>query len=156
MQTIERETPGLRPTGRADDTTGTRTESGGGDTAARGFRWLVGVSTVLVFVQAILAGRGWFVDYDLIEVHGYLGSLTFVVVIGQLGLAFVAWRRGILGVAPAVLSALLLLLVTSQLGLGYAGRESAAAASWHVPNGVLIFGVLAGLLSQASQRRVGY
>ncbi|MDQ3512739.1 MAG: hypothetical protein M3462_03590 [Chloroflexota bacterium] len=156
MRTIEHETTGAVPGGRTGDRTGTPESIGGGVAAARGFRWLVGVSTVLVFVQAILAGRGWFITPDLLELHGYLGSLTFVIVIGQLGLAFVAWRRGVLGIAPAVLSALLLLLVTSQLGLGYAGRESAAAASWHIPNGVLIFGVLAGLLGQAGGRRVGY
>ncbi|MEJ7763566.1 MAG: hypothetical protein WKF80_12305 [Thermomicrobiales bacterium] len=156
MQTFDRETTGARRPTRTDDLTGTHENTGGGVAAARGFRWLVAVSTVLVFVQALLAGRGWFITPDLLKVHGYLGSLTFVIVIGQLGLAFVAWRRGVLGIAPAILSALLLLLVTSQLGLGYAGRESAAAASWHIPNGVLIFGVLAGLLGQAGGRRVGY
>jgi hypothetical protein len=41
-------------------------------------------------------------------------------------------------------------LVTAQIGLGYAGRESAGAASWHVPNGVIIFGLTVALFGLVS------
>jgi hypothetical protein len=32
----------------------------------------------------------------------------------------------------------LLALTFAQVGLGYVGRETAAAAAWHIPNGVAI------------------
>lgn len=93
----------------------------------------------LVLVQAFLAGRGWFVDFDLIEIHGYLGNAVFLIAILQLALALGVGLRGPrLGV-----SAVILILVFAQVGLGYAGRESAVSASWHIPNGVLIFGLAA-------------
>jgi len=33
------------------------------------------------------------------------------------------------------------LLVSIQIGMGYAGRTSLGAAAWHIPNGVAIFGL---------------
>lgn len=111
-----------------------------------GFRGVAVVTAVLVLVQALLAGQGLFVDTGRIEVHGWVGNATFLAAIALLAAAFAAWRRGTLGRSAVVLSAVLLLLTVAQLGLGYSGRESSAAASWHVPNGVLIFGVSAALL----------
>jgi hypothetical protein len=40
------------------------------------------------------------------------------------------------------------LLVVAQLGLGYSGRESATAMSFHIPNGVLIFGLSVAIVAQ--------
>ena len=115
------------------------------------FRWVAVMTATLVMVQALLAGRGWFVEVGLIEVHGWVGNATFLAAIALLVAAFAAWRRGALGRGVVILSGLLLVLVVAQLGLGYSGRESAAAASWHVPNGVLIFGLSAALLVLASE-----
>ena len=43
----------------------------------------------------------------------------------------------------------LVALAFAQIGLGYVGRETTAAAAWHIPMGVTIFGLacyqLAGL-----------
>ena len=113
------------------------------------FRWVAVTTAILVMVQALLAGRGWFVDVGLIEVHGWVGNATFLVAVTQWGVAFLAWRRRVVGRTELVLSGLLVLLIVAQLGLGYAGRESAGAAAWHVPNGVLIFGATAALLTRA-------
>ena len=131
-----------------------RTPTAGFD-AARAARWAAAVTTVLVLVQAVLAGRGWFVDVGLIEVHGWVGNATFLAVVGQVVLACAARNRWAAGRAELGLSALLLVLVVAQIGLGYGGRESSAAASWHVPNGVLIFGVTAAILALALPRRAG-
>ncbi len=97
----------------------------------------------VVLLQAILAGRGWFLDGDIIKVHGYVGNATFLLSVA-LALLGRAATRSIRAVAPLVL---LVILITIQTGLGYAGRDNATAAAWHVPNGVLIFGlsVLAGV-----------
>jgi hypothetical protein len=121
----------------------------------REYRWAVVATAALVLVQAVLAGRGWFVDLALIEIHGWVGNATFLTAIGQAALAFAGWRRGTLGRAEVVLGGLLVALVVAQIGLGYSGRESAGAASWHVPNGVLIFGVSAASLALALAGRRG-
>ena len=121
--------------------------------AARLFRWTAAVTAVLVLVQAILAGRGWFLnDFDLIDVHGWVGNVTFLAAIALVALAFAGQGRGALGRLELGLSALLVILVVAQLGLGYGGRESADAAAWHIPNGVLIFGVTAALLALSLPR----
>ncbi len=90
-----------------------------------------------VLIQAVLAGRGWFLDGDVIKIHGYVGNATFLLTIA-LAMLGLAATRSIRVVLPL---ALLVILTTAQIGLGYAGRDSAAAAAWHVPNGVLIFGL---------------
>lgn len=91
----------------------------------------------LVLFQAFLAGRGWFKDYDLIDVHGMVANVVFLVAVAQAALAFLAVGRGV----PLLLAGVLVVLVVVQIGLGFAGRESAEAAAWHIPNGVLIAGL---------------
>jgi len=90
-----------------------------------------------VLIQAVLAGRGWFLDGDVIKIHGYVGNATFLLAVALATLGLAA-TRSIRVVLPL---ALLVILTTVQIGLGYAGRDSATAAAWHVPNGVLIFGL---------------
>jgi hypothetical protein len=120
------------------DSNGPRTERSG---LVSAYRVAASLTAVLVLVQAILAGRGLFRDADLIDVHGYVGNAVFLLVVVQGGLA-VALRgpAGRSGVFLALNGALIALTV-AQIGLGYAGRESGEAAAWHVPNGVLIFGL---------------
>jgi len=55
-------------------------------------------------------------------------------------------RRGD-GVAFAIAVALMALSF-AQVGLGYVGRETTAAAAWHVPVGVTIFGLACFQLSE--------
>jgi hypothetical protein len=88
----------------------------------------------LVLLQALLAGRGLYKDYDLIDVHGLVANVVFLVAVAQAVLAFLAVGRG----APVLLSGALVILVVVQIALGYAGRDSGEAAAWHIPNGVLI------------------
>jgi hypothetical protein len=111
------------------------------------YRWVTVLTAGLVLVQAILAGRGWFVDLDLIDVHGFVGNLVFLVVIGQAVAAFLGRSRGKVGRLELGLSGLLVVLVVAQIGLGYSGRETAGAAAWHIPNGVLIFGIATALMT---------
>jgi hypothetical protein len=163
--------PARRIRGAADDATGasTPTPSGregenvqethdrmnsadgrAGSSTARWLRWLAGATALLVLVQAVLIGRGFFADApSLVLRHGETGNLTFLAAIALVVLAFVGWRRGNLGLRPLVVSLLLLVLVVAQLGLGYVGRESGEAAAWHVPNGVLIFGLTVALFGLA-------
>ena len=116
----------------------------------RALQWVAGITALLVLIQAVLIGQGLFTSAGLIPRHGEVGNLTFLAVIVLVVLAFLGWRRGAFGSRPLVVSVVLLVLVTAQIGLGYAGRESAGAASWHVPTGVLIFGLTVGLFGLVS------
>jgi|GEM_PF-1717551 len=91
---------------------------------------------VLVLAQASLAGQALFNEGD-IGLHGIFGNVSFA-----LGLAAAIFAG--LGRVPRWLlaaSALTLACLFGQTGLGYAGRESLDAATWHIPLGVAIFGL---------------
>lgn len=92
----------------------------------------------LVLVQALIAGRSdrLFGSWSIVA-HGALGNVVLVVALMGLILAILARQ----GRAVIVGTAVLLVLITAQIGLGYAGRRSAEAAAWHIPNGVAIFGL---------------
>lgn len=102
-------------------------------TAHRALAYLM---PVLVLVQAAIAGQHLF-EGASISVHGILGNVTFALTIAGVALAL---ARRCDGVVFAVAVALLA-LAFAQVGLGYVGRETTAAAAWHIPNGVAIFGL---------------
>ena len=93
--------------------------------AARRVHAVLAIATVaLVLVQAVLAGRALFGTWS-ITVHGVLGNVTFAVVLATIAAAAAA-RLGRHGVVVAVVLAV---VVTAQVGLGYAGREQPDAAA---------------------------
>ncbi|MBM3662705.1 MAG: hypothetical protein FJW94_07430 [Actinobacteria bacterium] len=96
---------------------------------------------VLILVQAVLAGQSLF-EGSSISVHGYVGNGTFAVAVIA---AFVALAARV-PVWVLSTNALLALLLFFQTGLGYVGRDSALAASWHIPLGVSAFGLAAAAL----------
>jgi hypothetical protein len=57
------------------------------------------------------------------------------------------------GVKIVIWNAALLVLVISQIGLGYSGRDSADAAAVHVPMGVLTFGLSVLIAGMAFSQR---
>jgi hypothetical protein len=100
---------------------------------ARAHLLLAWALPVLVLVQAALAGQWLFQGGD-IALHGILGNTTFALTVVGVVLTVV---RNLPGRAFAVAVALVALSF-AQVGLGYVGRETAAAAAWHIPNGVAI------------------
>jgi hypothetical protein len=105
---------------------------------------LIGAAiVVLVLVQASLAGQYLFYGDQVIVLHGILGNITFALTAVGVVLAVV---RRLPGQAFAVAVALLA-LTFAQVGLGYVGRESQAAASWHIPVGVGIAALAAAQLT---------
>jgi heme A synthase len=69
-------------------------------------------------------------------VHGVVGNVTFAFALATL---ILAWRARL---RPATtVAAVLVVLISAQIGLGYSGRDSLEAAAWHVPMGVTIFGL---------------
>jgi hypothetical protein len=116
--------------------------------ALRAFTVVTIVMAVLVLAQAALAGR--FLNYsaeNLRTLHGTLGNIVFLLAIVQLVLVLVAGIRSRTRAALLSMSVTLLVLVAAQVGLGYAGRAQALPASLHIPNGVLIFGLLMSNIS---------
>lgn len=109
---------------------------------------LASTLTAIILFQATLAGRFLFEAGD-IAFHGYLGNGSFV-----LGLAIAA--VAVFGRVPRpalMVSLALLVALFTQIGLGYAGRETAAAAAWHIPMGVTCLGLAAALITLAAVLR---
>ena len=115
---------------------------------------LAAANVIVVLFMAILGGR-FFISPTIIEIHGYIGNLLFMMVVGQACLIFISKLGGPLGKVVLGLSVLAVLLVVAQIGLGYSGRTSATALSLHLPNGVLIFGISAAILAQLPHARRG-
>lgn len=112
-------------------------------TVARIHRALIIALPALVLVQAALAGQHLF-EGSSISLHGILGNVTFALTL--IGVVLTVMRRGD-GVAFSVAVALAA-LAFAQVGLGYVGRETTAAAAWHIPVGVTIFGLACFQLSE--------
>lgn len=119
----------------------------------RAYPWLTVLTGMAVLLQAILAGRGWFVDYDLIEIHGFVGNVTFLLVIVLVVGAWLGKQAGVMTNTELILSIALLALTAAQFGLGYGGRDSQTAASLHVPNGILITGLTSALIVLSFMRQ---
>lgn len=105
----------------------------------------------LILVQAALAGHSDVLFGSInIEIHGFVGNAIFTLIVVTLVLAVVtqvgAIRIGVLGA--------LALLAIAQTGLGYVGRGSPEAAGWHVPLGVVIFGLAVYNIVLAREARV--
>lgn len=112
--------------------------------ARRAYPILTAVVALLVLAQAVLAGRALFGSWS-ITVHGVIGNATFALATALVVVAAV----GRAGRHALVVAMALAIVLTAQVGLGYAGRASAEAAAWHVPNGVLAFGLAAHQLTRA-------
>lgn len=101
-------------------------------------RILASVVALMVLIQAAMAGHSNRLFGGInIELHGVVGNATFTLIMVELVLAFVikagTGRLAVLGGLTA--------LAIAQTGLGYMGRSSLDAAGWHVPLGVVIFGL---------------
>lgn len=106
------------------------------------FKGFCHLATLLVFVQAALAGA--FIsgeEADATDVHEMVANLLFLVVAVQLVLAFMVrgWSKFNLW---AWVSALAMMMV-AQIGLGYASRDNSFPEAIHIPLGVMIFGLAA-------------
>ena len=116
-------------------------------TSDRIHRMVAYATPVLVLVQATLAGQHLF-QGDSITLHGILGNVTFTLTIVGAVLAVVRRCSGLI----FALSVALVALAFSQVGLGYVGRETLEAASFHIPVGVAIFGLSTYLLAVVTRR----
>ena len=119
----------------------------------QGLRVVAPLITLLVLVQAVFAGRGLFIDADNFDIHGVIGNITFLLVVIQAALVFFAGFRGRTHATLLGTSLLLVILVVVQLWHGYSGQDGGQPAVWHVPNGVLIFGLTVSNMSFLARYR---
>lgn len=106
--------------------------------ALRAYVIVTAVLVLLVLIQAILAGQGLQVNGELIATHGHVGNASFVVGLAAAVLAVLARvpRRQV------ILAGISLLLLFTQTGMGYIGRNSEQVAAWHIALGVVTFAVV--------------
>ena len=115
------------------------------------YRWLVMLTSALVLLQAVLAGRYLWINPDFLNYHEILANALFLVVVVQAGMTFAMGIPGSLGKRLLWLNVALAIAVVVQIGLGYSGKTDREAASWHIPLGVLIFGLTVAIAAMTPQ-----
>jgi len=111
-------------------------------------RWLTAVTTLLVLLQAAMIGQALYLgEMSLLALHGWLGSGSFLLAVVLTGAAFLAVQRGELPRRVVIHGVIVVLLMVTQLGLGYMGRRGGWPAAVHIPNGVVIASLLSALLA---------
>lgn len=111
-------------------------------------RWIAGLTAALVLIQAVLVGQALYIgDASRLTLHGWLGNVSFVAAIALAGVTLLAVRRGELPRSALAVASIIVILMVAQIGLGYSGRGGGWPAAVHIPNGVLIAGLLAALLA---------
>jgi hypothetical protein len=111
-------------------------------------RWVAALTIAIVLIQAVLIGQALYIgDASRLALHGYLGNVSFLAAVVLAGLLIFASRRREAPRAALALGALVAVLMIAQIGLGYSGRGGGWPAAIHIPNGVLIVGLLAALLT---------
>lgn len=116
------------------------------------YRWLTLLTALLVLIQAVLAGRGWFIDRTYIDdYHRGLGMALVLVVVVQLALTLTVGIPGDLGRRLLAMNAVLVVAGLIQLALGLDSESSSEAAAWHIPLGVFIFGLSAGIAATSPE-----
>lgn len=113
------------------------------------YRWIALLTAVLVLLQAILAGQWLGGHQKYIDYHEIVANILFIVVIVQFALTIAIGIPGDLGKRLLGMNATLIVLMLIQIGLGYGGRTNLDARAWHLPLGVFIFGLAAGIAAEA-------
>ena len=107
----------------------------------RAYVGLAHAVTFFIFVQALLAGR-WASSGTMPGLHELVANFLFLLGAALVVVAFFA-RRQDAGAPSFILwfSLALLVLIVAQIGLGYTARDNPDMRAWHLPLGVLLFGV---------------
>ena len=107
---------------------------------------------LLVLLQAVIAGnyeRFGYGSWSIVP-HGILGNVSFLLGVAAMVLTIVGkLPKRLLTIAIA-----LVVLMTAQIGMGYSVENNETLGAWHIPLGVLIFG-LAVWQSSVAMHQVG-
>lgn len=105
----------------------------------KAFQWLAVVMFILLAIQPLLGGWITFRDRSAIDIHAMVANTMFLIAVLLVVLSLMAGftRR----TAMAGWSIVLLITIVAQMGLGYGIRESRDLGAFHIPMGVISFGV---------------
>ena len=107
---------------------------------------------LLVLIQAVIAGnyeRFGYGSWSIVP-HGILGNVSFLLAVAAMVLTIV----GKLPKRLLTIAVVLVVLMTAQIGMGYSVENNETLGAWHIPLGVLIFG-LAVWQSSVAMHQVG-
>jgi hypothetical protein len=110
----------------------------------RSYPWIALLTGVVILLQAFMAGRFLYGLSDLVEEHGFVGNLTFLLAILLVVGAWLGRQALVMTNTELILSVSVLILVVAQFGLGYSNGTSASAL--HVANGVLVMALTSTLI----------
>jgi hypothetical protein len=122
------------------------------------YRWVSILTAILLLIQPVLAGQFLYNGHSgMKDVHEALANVIFITAAGQLVLAFLARRT--YGVGLVGHNAGLLVLIVAQIALGYSGEDHPKDLAYHIPLGVLLFGMgcmapFMGFFDLKAQRRI--
>jgi hypothetical protein len=120
---------------------------------------LIGIAALVVIglpIQAFLASYGLFEgESGFITVHRLFGMVLVLLIAIQIIVYALLVQRGVVGRGAFVGSIVVLLVYLAQMMLGFATRDDAGMAAWHIPLGVLLMGGSVMALVRARELRNG-
>ena len=103
--------------------------------------WIARIIVVGLPIQAFLASYGLFEgERSFVSAHQAFGMILVLLVAVQVAIYAVLAQRGRAPRGAVISSTVGLFIYLVQLGLGFATREDAGMAAWHIPLGVMLMG----------------
>jgi hypothetical protein len=104
-------------------------------------RWIALIVAVGIPVQAFLASYGLFEgEPGFVDAHRILGMTLVLLMAINVVLVAVLVSRGRAGRGQLIGAGVVLVVYIAQMMLGFATRDDAGMAAWHIPLGVLLMG----------------
>ena len=105
---------------------------------------LLGIAVIVAVgipIQAFLASYGLFEgESGFVTAHRFFGMVLVLLIAAQVGISALLAQRSEIGRGAVIGGFVTLIIYIVQLGLGFATRENASLAAWHIPLGVLLMG----------------
>lgn len=115
--------------------------------------WIAVILAVGIPVQAFLASYGLFEgEPGFVDAHRILGMTLVLLIAVQVAIVAVVMRRRRATRGELIGAFVVLVVSIAQMMLGFARRDDAGMAAWHIPLGVLLMG---GSVANLSRRRAG-
>lgn len=105
-------------------------------------RWTSTIIAIGIVILALLIGQGvWNGERGLVTGHGHFGNLVFALAAIQCLIAVLLYQKKRISATHMVITFVMVVLLLTQIGIGYSGRQNNSLIAWHVPNGVLLMGL---------------
>jgi len=112
-----------------------------GDVLTNALVWIAGIVVVGLPIQAFLASYGLFEgEPGFVSAHRVFGMILVLLIAIQVIIYALLVQRREVPAGALVGSIVVLVVYVAQLMLGFATRDDAGMAAWHIPLGVLLMG----------------